>query len=80
MKVLLSDDSGLILERLQKLVKKYSNIEILGSFTNGSLSEKQSGILKHNMAILEIKTPAINGQKVLNDIRNINILGIMDIN
>lgn len=80
MKVLLADDSGLILERLQKLVKKYSNVEILGSFTNGLESDKQSGILKHNLAILDIKTPALNGQKILNDIRNLNILGIMDIN
>ncbi|MFZ4399635.1 MAG: hypothetical protein ACOYO1_06355 [Bacteroidales bacterium] len=80
MRILLSDESGMILERLQKLVKKYKGVEIIGAFTSGISTYEQSAILKYNLAILDIKKPALNGQKIINDIRNINILGIMDIN
>lgn len=72
MRVLLADDSGLILERLQEMIKKIKYVEIAGSFTNGIETLNALRILKPDLAIVDLKMPGLNGIQVLNEIRNEN--------
>src|ERR1035437_8984412 len=69
MRVLLADDSGLILERLQDMVKLYNHTEIVGSLKNGTETLKALRNLRPDLAIVDIKMPGLNGLEVLNEIR-----------
>ncbi|MDP3003766.1 MAG: response regulator transcription factor [Bacteroidales bacterium] len=69
MRVLLADDSDLILERLQEMVSIYNQAEIVGSFKNGTETLEALRILKPDLAIVDIKMPGLSGLKVLNEIR-----------
>lgn len=72
MKVLLADDSGLILERLQEALSNYKHVEIVGSFKNGSETLGAIRSLKPDLAIIDIKMPGLNGFEILNEIRKEN--------
>jgi len=72
MKVLLADDSGLILERLQEMISIYKQIDIVGSYMNGDDALEGLRILKPDLAIIDIKMPGLSGLEVLNEIRNEN--------
>ena len=69
MRVLLADDSGLILERLQKMVSMFRQVEIVGSFKNGTDTLEALRILKPDLAIVDIKMPGLSGLEVLKQIR-----------
>ena len=69
MRVLLADDSDLILERLQKMVSMFSQVEIVGSYKNGLETLEGLRLLKPDLAIVDIKMPGISGLKVLKEIR-----------
>ena len=69
MRVLLADDSDLILERLQKMVSMFSQVEIVGSYKNGLETLEALRLLKPDLAIVDIKMPGISGLKVLKEIR-----------
>ncbi len=69
MKVLLADDSGLILERLQEALRSFKHIEIVGSFKNGTETLEGLRVLKPQIAIVDIKMPGLNGLEVLQEIR-----------
>ncbi len=70
MKVILADDSVLILDRLQEMISMYKQIEIVGSFKNGQDTLDALRILKPDLAIVDIKMPGLSGLEVLNEIRN----------
>jgi len=70
MRVLLADDSDLILERLQKMVSMFKEVEIVGSFKNGTDTLEALKILKPDLAIVDIKMPGLSGLEVLKQIRN----------
>ncbi|NVN95481.1 MAG: response regulator transcription factor [Bacteroidetes bacterium] len=72
MKVLLADDSCLILERLQEMIQKVKHVEIAGSFTNGTDTLSALIKLKPDLAIVDLKMPGLSGLQVLNAIRNEN--------
>lgn len=72
MKVLLADDSGLILERLQGALSPFKHIEIVGSFKNGIETLEGLRSLKPQMAIVDIKMPGLSGLEVLSEIRKEN--------
>jgi len=72
MKVLLADDSGLILERLQEALSSFKHIEIVGSFKNGNETLEGLRVLKPEVAIVDIKMPGLNGLEVLSEIRKEN--------
>lgn len=69
MKVLLADDSGLILERLPEALSSFKQIEIVGSFKNGIDTLEGLRVLKPQVAIVDIKMPGLSGLEVLNKIR-----------
>ncbi len=69
MKVLLADDSELILERLQELISKHKGIEIVGSFNNGYDTLEGLRNLKPDLAIVDIKMPGKNGLEILAKIK-----------
>ena len=72
MRVLLADDSGLILERLQEMVGMHKQAEIVGSYKNGSHTLEALISLKPDLAIVDIKMPGLTGLEVLNEIRKVN--------
>ena len=69
MKVLLADDSDLILERLQQMLSPNPEVEIVGSFKNGNDTLAALRVLKPDLAIVDIKMPGLSGLEVLHEIR-----------
>jgi len=69
MKVLLADDSKLILVRLQEMVSIYKQVEIVKSCSNGIDTLEALRTLKPDLAIVDIKMPGLSGLEVLNEIR-----------
>ena len=69
MKVLLADDSGLILERLAEMLNMYKKVEIVGSFRNGTDTLAALRSLKPDLAIIDLKMPGLSGLEVIHEIR-----------
>ena len=68
-RVLLADDSDLILERLQQMLRLNPLVEIAGSFNNGRKTLEALRSLKPDLAIVDIKMPGLSGLEVLHEIR-----------
>jgi DNA-binding NarL/FixJ family response regulator len=69
MKVLLADDSGLILERLKEMLSMHEKAEVVASLKNGKDALEALRILKPDLAIVDLKMPGLSGLEVLNEIR-----------
>jgi len=65
MKVILADDSALILERLQALVGLYKLAEIVALCDNGTKALNAIRDLKPDLAILDLQMPGLIGLEVL---------------
>jgi two-component system, response regulator YesN len=72
MKVLLADDSDLILERLEDLLHAYEQVKIIGSFKNGIDALKSLKLSAVDLAIIDLKMPCLTGLQVLKEIRKEN--------
>ena len=72
MRVLLADDSDLILERLKEVLCSIEHVEIVASLRNGNETLEAIKVLKPELAIVDIKMPGLNGLEVLNEIRKDN--------
>jgi DNA-binding NarL/FixJ family response regulator len=72
MRVLLADDSRLMIERLTEMLNMYRNTEIVGSFNNGTDTLDGLRNLKPDLAIVDIKMPGLTGLEVLTEIRKEN--------
>jgi len=72
MRILLADDSVLILERLQQMLTIFPQVEIVGSLKNGNEALQAIKILKPDLAILDIKMPGLSGLEVLTEIRKVD--------
>ena len=72
MKVLLADDSSLILERLQEMISVHKQVEIVGTYKNGTDALNALRILKPDLAIVDIVMPGLSGLEVLKEIRKEN--------
>jgi DNA-binding NarL/FixJ family response regulator len=72
MRILLADDSVLILERLQQMLTLFPQVEIVGSLKNGNEALQAIKILKPDLAILDIKMPGLSGLEVLTEIRKVD--------
>ena len=72
MRVILADDSVLILEWLQDTLGMNKHVEIVGSFKNGIDTLKALKTLKPDLAIVDFKMPGLNGLEVLKEIRKEN--------
>ncbi len=68
-RVLLADDSDLILERLQQMLRLNPQVEIAGSFKDGRKTLEALRSLKPDLAIVDIKMPGLSGLEVLHEIR-----------
>ena len=68
-RVLLADDSDLILERLQQMLRLNPQVEIAGSFKDGLKTLEALKRLKPDLAIVDIKMPGLSGLEVLHEIR-----------
>jgi len=69
MKVLLADDSGLILERVKEMLSMHKKAEVVASLKNGTEALEALRNLKPDLAIVDIKMPGLSGLEVLNEIR-----------
>jgi DNA-binding NarL/FixJ family response regulator len=69
MRVLIADDSDLILTRLQDMLSINKHVELVGAFKNGTEALDALRILKPDLAIVDIKMPGLSGLEVLNEIR-----------
>jgi DNA-binding NarL/FixJ family response regulator len=72
MRVLLADDSGLILERLTEMLRMYKKVEIVGTLKNGSDALNSLRTLNPDLAIVDLKMPGLSGLEVLHEIRKEN--------
>lgn len=68
-RVLLADDSDLILERLQQMLRLNPQVEIAGSFKDGIKALEALKRLKPDLAIVDIKMPGLSGLEILHEIR-----------
>ena len=72
MKVLLADDSELILERLKEVLYSFEQVEVVASLKNGNEALAALRLLKPDLAIIDIRMPGLSGLEVLNRIRKEN--------
>jgi two-component system, NarL family, response regulator DesR len=72
MRVVIADDSTLIRNRLQDVLLSFDQVEIVGTFTNGTDTLKTLQTLNPDLAIIDIKMPGLSGLEVLKEIRKVN--------
>jgi two-component system response regulator YesN len=72
MKVLIADDTNLIRERLQEMVSVSRQLEVVGSFANGTNTLEGLRTLKPDLAIIGLEMTGLNGIEVLKEIRKEN--------
>jgi two-component system response regulator YesN len=72
MKILIADDSVLILERLQEMLSIFEQVEIVGSLKNGTETLEALRILKPDLVIVDIRMPGLNGLEVIREFRKEN--------
>jgi DNA-binding NarL/FixJ family response regulator len=68
MRIVIADDSVLILERLQQMLSPIEQLEIVGAFENGTETLEALRTLKPDLAILDIDMPGLSGLQVLSEI------------
>lgn len=66
MKILIADDSVLILERLQKMLGEIDRVEVVASLNNGTDALQALRTLAPDLAILDIRMPGLSGLEVMN--------------
>ena len=65
MKILLADDSQLILDRLQEMLSDFEGAEIVASLKNGIDSLEFIRTLNPDLVIIDINMPILTGLQVL---------------
>ena len=66
MKILIADDSALILDRLQKMLGEIDRVEVVASLNNGIDALQALRTLAPDLAILDIRMPGLSGLEVIN--------------
>lgn len=69
MRVLIADDSDFIIDRLQQMLSSLENVEVVGSFHNGTDALSGMHKLKPDLAVLDNKMPGLKGVDVIREIR-----------
>jgi DNA-binding NarL/FixJ family response regulator len=69
MKIVIADDSPLLRERIKSLVLSVQNVEIVGEAANGMEALKLIEDTDPDLAILDIRMPALSGIDVLKKIK-----------
>jgi DNA-binding NarL/FixJ family response regulator len=71
-KVLIADDSEMMLEALQEMLSPFSQVEIVAACKNGTDALEAIRSLKPDLAIVDLKMPGLTGIEVLTGIRKEN--------
>jgi len=71
-KILIADDSVLILEALQEMLGGLGQVEIVASCQNGTDALKAIRALRPDLAIVDIKMPGLTGLEVVAETRKEN--------
>ncbi len=69
MKILIADDSQLILDRLQEMLSDFKGAEIVASLKNGLDSLELIKSLNPDLVIIDINMPKLSGLQVLEAIK-----------
>jgi len=69
MKVIIADDSTIMLDRLQQMLLRLTDVEVVGTFSNGTDALSALQKLKPDLAILDNKMPGIKGVDIIREIR-----------
>ena len=72
MKIILADDSDLILERLKEIISAFGRLEVIATVKNGTETLESLRTLKPDIAIVDINMPGLSGLEVLSEIRKEN--------
>lgn len=72
MRIVIADDSNLILERLQKMLNLLDKVELVGVYNNGTEALAGLKLLNPDLAILDNKMPGLKGVDVIREIRKEN--------
>jgi DNA-binding NarL/FixJ family response regulator len=72
MKVLIADDSLLILTRLQEMISAFRNVEIAAIAVNGTDALNTLKSMAIDLLIMDLNMPEINGMELIKDIRKAN--------
>ncbi len=72
MKILIADDSQLILERLQEMLSDFKGAEIVAALKNGLDSLELIKSLNPDLVIIDINMPKLTGLQVLEAIKKEN--------
>jgi len=72
MRVLIADDSKLIIERLLDSLRMLKQLEIVGVCENGIDALEAIRVLNPDLAIVDNKMPGLSGLEVLSEIRKEN--------
>ena len=72
MKILIADDSPLILERLQEMLSDFKEAEVVAALKNGLDSLELIKSLNPNLVIIDINMPKLSGLQVLEAIKKEN--------
>ncbi|MFZ4413722.1 MAG: response regulator [Bacteroidales bacterium] len=73
MKILLADDSVLMLDKSQEMLSNYPQLEIVASLKNGNTILKTIREFKPDLAIIDLRMPGLNGIEVLKAVRKENV-------
>ena len=69
MKIVLADDSVLMLDRLQEMLGNYPKVEVVASLKNGNALPETIRQFKPDLAIIDLRMPGLNGLEVLKAVR-----------
>jgi DNA-binding NarL/FixJ family response regulator len=69
MRVIIADDSTIMLDRLQQLLLGLKGVELVGAFGNGTDALSALQMLKPDLAILDNKMPGMKGVDIIREIR-----------
>lgn len=72
MRIVIADDSVLMLERLQKMLCLIDKVELLGVYRNGTDALAGLKTFSPDLAILDNKMPGLNGVDVIREVRKEN--------
>jgi len=72
MRVLLADDSDLILNWLKEMLSAFKQAEVVAAVKNGKDALEAMISLKPDLAIVDLKMPGLSGLEVLKEIRKID--------
>lgn len=71
MKVLIVDDEPLARTRMQRLLEKIDDIEIVGEAKSGKEALLRSSVLAPDIVLLDIRMPGMNGLETANHLANL---------